>query len=426
MSGSLAVDPGEVAELRGRSPEAFQLLGVLAFLGAEPVPAWVLAEGREVLPSPLSSVAEAGGEALTELVRHLRERGWASEEDDGVRLVAGVASAVREAMVPRDRGRMIRAAVGMLHRSFPDRVGRGEDRRRCLALAPHVLAVAEHPGGGGRTTGEAAHLLARLGAFRRSEGEPEAALDAYRRARQVVERGDPVDAAFRAVLADETASVLTGLGHREEAERIAVEALELADEGIAADEPRLPVLLANVGTTFRELDRHERACSCFERALELVREARGAAGRPLAVELQASLADARLAQGRRREAALAAEGALAAAEELWGSEHPQVARAAWMLADALRGRGREERVLELYRKSLAVEEALQGENHPAVGQKALALGLHLEESGDREGARDAYDRARRVFTEALGPESEAAEAAGRHLARLTGRADAGA
>lgn len=412
-----AVDPGEVARLEGEHPGAFQLLGLLSFLGDEPVPTWALAEGHEALPSPLSSGAAAGEEALRETAAPLCERGWA-EVDGGLRVGSGAAAAARGCASPRQRGRFAAAAVSVLHRAFPDRVGRPEDARRCRALAPHVRAAAEHPGGGGRTTAEAAHLLARLGAFHRSEGEPEAALEAYRRAREVADRGEPVEDAFRAVLADETASVLAGLDRREEAARTAVEALELADAGLEPDEPRLPVLLSNVGTTFRELGRHDRACACFERALELVRAAGGAAGRPLAVELQAGLADVRMAQGRREEAALAAEGALAAAEELWGEEHPQVARAAWMLADALRGRGREERVLELYRQSLAVEEALHGERHPAVGQKALALGLHLEETGRTGPARDAYRRAREAFAEALGSDSDAAEAARRHLERL--------
>ncbi len=348
----------------------------------------------------------------------LVERGWAGREEDGLRVDPVAAAAARDAAAPRERGRLAGAAVGMLHRAFPDRVGRPDAGRRCRALAPHVLAAVRHPAGGGRTTAEAAHLLARLGAHHRSEGEPEAALEAYRRAREVADRGDPVEDAFRAVLADETASVLAGLGRREEAAHAAVEALELADAGLPADEPRLPILLSNVGTTFRELGRHDRASACFERALELARSAGGDAARPLAVELQAGLADVRMAQGRREEAALAAEGALASAEEIWGPEHPQVARAAWMLADALRGRGREDRVVELYRRSLEIEASLHGEDHPAVGQKALALGLHLEEVGRRDAARDAYRRARDAFGAALGPESDAADAARRHLARL--------
>lgn len=383
-----------------------------------PVPGWVLAEGHEALPAPLASAAAAGRGALREAVEPLVVRGWAVREESGLRVEPGAAAAAREAAPPRERGRLAGAAVGALHRAFPDRVGRPDARRRCRVLAPHVTAAARGPGGGGRTTAEAAHLLARLGAHHRAEGEPEAALEAYRRAREVADRGDPVEDAFRAVLADETASVLAGLGRREEAGRAAVEALELADAGLAADEPRLPILLSNVATTFRELGRHDRASDCFERALELVRAAGGDAGRPLAVELQAGLADVRMAQGRREQAALAAEGALAGAEELWGPEHPQVARAAWMLADALRGRGREERVVELYRQSLEIEASLHGEEHPAVGQKALALGLHLEETGRREDARDAYRRARDAFAAALGPDSDAADAARRHLARL--------
>lgn len=416
--GGGTVRSTDVAELRASDPGAFQLLGVLAFLGEAPVPAWALAEGHESLPDPLASAAAAGEGALRELAGPLEERGWTHREEEGLRVAGAAARAVREAATPRQRGRLAGAAVGALHRAFPARVGRPAAARRCRSLAPHVRAAAELTGGGGRTTAEAAHMLARLGAFHRSEGEPEAALSAYRMARKVADRGNPVEDAFRAVLADETASVLAGLGRERAAADAALEALELADAGLGADEPRLPVLLSNVGTTFREVGQHDRACACFERALELVRTAGGSAGRPLAVELQAGLADVRMAQGRREEAALAAEAALAGAEELWGEEHPQVARATWMLADALRGRGRSERVVELYRRSLAVEASLHGEEHPAVGQKALALGLHLEETGRTGAARQAYGRAARAFTASLGPDSDAADAARRHLERL--------
>lgn len=411
--------PGGLAALRSASPAASQLLGVLSHLGDEPVPTWVLAEGHEALPAPLSAAAEAGEGALMELAEPLSHRGWLEREEGTLRLTPGLAGEVVDGVTPRRRGRLAAAAVGALHRSFPDRVGRPEDRQRCRALADHVLAVADHARGGGRTTAEAVHLLARLGAYHRSEGELEEALEAYRRARTLAGRGDPVEDGFRAVLADETASVLVGLGRADEAAEAAVRAVELADAGLEPDEPRLPVLLSNVGTTFRELGRHDRACACFERALELVRETAGAGGRPLAVELLAGLADARMARGRRRGAARAAERALEEAEELWGDEHPQVARAAWMLADALRGRpDQEARVLELYRRSLGIEAALHGEGHPAVGQKALALGLHLEETGRPGAARGAYARAREVFASALGPESDAAEAARRHLERV--------
>lgn len=419
------VTAGQIAELRASARGAFQLLGVLSFMGDPPVPAWALAEGHETLPSPLSSAAAAGREALRELAEPLVARGWTTSETDGYRIDPAAAAAARRSLPARRRGRLAAAAVGVLHRAFPGQVGRPEDADRCRALAPHVLAACRHPEGGGQATAEAAHLLARLGAFRRSEGALEEALDAYRRAREAADRGDPVEDAFRAVLADETASALAGLGREEEAGRTAVEALELAEAGLRPEEPRLPILLSNVATTFRELGRHDRACACFERALELVRASGGSAGRPLAVELQAGLADVRMAQGRRQEAALAAEGALATAEELWGSEHPQVARATWMLADALRGRGRPERVVELYRRSLEVEASLHGEHHPAVGQKALALGLHLEETGRTGPARAAYRRAREAFEAALGPDSSASAAARRHLERLDGGSASG-
>lgn len=409
-----------LAALHEEHRDAAQLLGVLAFLAPEPVPAWLPAEHPEALPAPLSDRARAGEEALLVAAAPLAERGLAVAGDRSLRLPRGVAGAVRRRMSRRERGTFAGAAVHLLFRAFPDRVGRAADRDRVRALAPHVLAAAEHPRGGGRATAEVVHTLARLGAFHRSEGEPEPAEAAFRAALEAADRGAPVEGPLRAVLADELASVLAGKGEDAEAAALAGRAVELAEESLEPDAPQLPLLLSNAATTFREVGALERAAATFRRAVDAAVGAGADAARPLEAELLAGLADVELARGAWDAAEAAAGEALAAAEAAHGESHPQTARALWMLGDARRGGGRPGDATEPFRRALEIEEELHGAEHPSVGQKALGLGRHLEAAGRTDRARAAYRRAASAFAGSLGPASDAARAAREHLEALGG------
>lgn len=407
-----------LADLRAADRAAAQLLGVASFLAEEPVPAWLAAEHPDALPGPLAERARAGEEAVLVVAAELAERGLAEVGDRRLRVPGDVSGAVRERMSVREQGEFGAAAAHLLFRAFPDRVGRPKDERRSRRLAPHVLAVAGHPRGGGRTTAEVVHTLARLGAFFRSEDEPERAEASFRRALEVAERGAPVEGPLRAVLADELASVLAARGREEEAAETAARAVELAEETVAPDSPQLPLLLSNAATTFREVGEAARAARCFRRALEAATASGSEAARPLVAELLAGLADAEMARGRWEAAEDAAERALSAAEEAWGDPHPQTVRATWMLGDARRERGEHAAAARLFRRALEAEEELHGGAHPAVGQKAVGLARHLEAAGDVGAAREAYRRAADAFEASLGSDSEPARAARRHLEEL--------
>lgn len=427
--GSSPADPARGDELADRLAEvhaedraAAQLLGLLVFLADEPVPAWLPAEQPGALPDPLAGRARGGEEAVAVVAGSLARRGLAATEDGWIRVPAPVAEAVRGRMSVREAGEFASAAANLLFRAFPEQVGRPAARERSRTLAPHVLAAADHLGGGGRATAEAVHTLARLGAFHRSEGEPETAEAAFRKAMEVARRGAPVEGPLRAVLADELSSVLAGRGRREEARELAGRAVELARESLEADSPQLPLLLSNAATTFQEVGALDRSAETYRRALEAASGAGTGAARPLVAELLAGLADVEMARERWDAAASVAERALAAAEDAWGDPHPQTVRAAWMLGDARREQGRAEEATSLFRRALEAEEQLHGGDHPAVGQKALGLARHLEAAGRREEARDACRRALAAFEASLGSGSDAARAARSHLEALEGDA----
>lgn len=405
----------------GAEDASGQLLALLAFMGEGPIPLWLFAEGHDLLPPPLDSVAAAGAEVLEAPARELAGRRLLLIESGEVRVPAEVASAVRSSMSGVERSRFAGLALALLDHGFPEGVGRQEDVGRSEALAPAVEAVAGHVTGGGSSTARAAHLLGRVGSFRGLAGDPEGARRALARAIALAEGeagGGPLEGPIRAVLADEHAAVLVELERPEEARREARRALRLAEEALPEDAPQLPVFLLNVGRTLRQADDPEASRAALVRALERARSANSPAARPLIVEARLSLAELALDRGEADEAVKRAGAAL---EELYEREEPEmVARASWILADALREAGSPEEATELYVHSLEADIRRYGPGHPGVGQKQLGLGLHLEDLGRAREAAEAYTRALAIFEEALGSDSEPARSARACLDRVGG------
>lgn len=409
-----------LARLHRYHRDAAQLLGVLSFLAPEPVPAWLVAGNPDAVPDALAGRARGGAGAVLAAAGPLVDHGLAEAAGDrSLRLPGKVAGEVRRRMRPRERGEFSGAAVHLLFRAFPDRVGRRRDRDRARVLAPHVHAAARHPRGGGRASAEAVHTLARLGAFHRTEGDPGSAERAFREALETAERGAPVEAPLRAVLTDELASVLAARGEDAEAAALASRAAGLAVESLEADSPRLPLLLSNAATTLREVGELEEAATIFRRAVEAAASGTEAA-RALVAELLGGLAGVEMARQAWEEAETAAGEALRMSAEIHGERHPQTARAAWMLGDAHRGRGRDRQAERLFRRALEIEEELHGPGHPGVGEKALGLARHLEDSGSPDAARSAYRRAAEAFGASLGRDSDPARAARERLEALEG------
>lgn len=426
MTGESRAGPGRDASppdldaiLQSHPREVGQLLALLSVLGRADVPVWLLAEGAEELPEPLAGAAGAGTGSLLELSRPLEEDGVLASGRDGWELPERVREAVAERLAPSERARYGAAAVRLLHRAFPDRVG--GDPERCRSLAPHVVACAEHPRGGGRATSEAVHVLARLAAFHRHQQEPGRAVEVYRTALEVGGRGAGVEAGLRAVVHDELASALVAVGEEEEAHRIAARGRDLAERAFPEESPRFPMILSNLGTTFREVGDLDRAAGCLRRAVTAVEGADGDGSeriRALEAELRLAIADVLMRQERFPAAARSAGRALETVRDALRPVHPLASRAAWILADALRAQGEAERSTELYRRALDVEQELHDGPHPAVGQKAMALGLHLEELGQGSEAAQQYRRALRIFRETLGEEAGAVRSVRRCLERV--------
>lgn len=391
--------------IHAESPAAAQLLGLAVHLGDAPIPLWLLSSGGDVLPDPLARRAMDGPGSVGRLVELLEGEGLAASEGEALRLARGVARAIRERMSVRERAGFGRAAVGLLHRSFPERVGRDADVERARTLAPHVRAAAGHPTGGGRATSEAAHTLARLAAHHREAGRLDDARSVLEQGVEVAGRGGGAEPVLRAVLLDELAGARAGLDDREGALEAADRALEVVAD-LPSGSPHRPMLLANLATTCREVGALERALACYDRALREVEAERSTAARPLEIELLLGRAEAELASGDPGAAERTAERAVELSEEHVGELHAFTVRALWLRADALREAGREDRATELYRRSLVAEGQLLGTEHPSVGQKLMAFGLHLSDVGLRDRAVEHLRRARDVFEAALGPDAE--------------------
>jgi tetratricopeptide (TPR) repeat protein len=98
------------------------------------------------------------------------------------------------------------------------------------------------------------------------------------------------------------------------------------------------------------------------------------------------------------------ERALAIAERVHGSEHPETAIRANNLGQILQDGGDLVGAEQLTRRALAIDEAVYGSEHPQVAADTSNLGLILRARGDLSGAEELVRRALEIYKTVYGPQ----------------------
>jgi len=109
-------------------------------------------------------------------------------------------------------------------------------------------------------------------------------------------------------------------------------------------------------------------------------------------------------QGRYSEGVEVAKLALKAAEETFGSMHPNVAASLNNLAELYRAQGKYEEAEPLYKRALAIYEKAHGPEHPDVAAVLSNLAVLHYQQGKYAKAEPLYKRALRIYEKALEPE----------------------
>lgn len=149
-------------------------------------------------------------------------------------------------------------------------------------------------------------------------------------------------------------------------------ALELYEESLGLQEPRLVAALLHRGGARLNLGRYDEAREDLLGALELGERILGPEHHVVASVLN-SLGGLASTEGRTEDARTWFERALHTATRALGPEHPMVAKASDNLGRVLVEMGEYDKAQELLLRSLELSRAAYGDTHPFVGTAWLAL-----------------------------------------------------
>ncbi|WP_052402549.1 tetratricopeptide repeat protein [Muricoccus aerilatus] len=354
-------------------PAAEPLIVHMALLAPEPIPLFLLREGREALGEPLASLLK--GEELDEALAALRafalvdRETIADERESGVltetvrlhRLVREVVAA-RPAAEAREAAR--RTLITALAAVYPEKVYHDPQTwPRARRLDTLALALVESAAGLSEDAkGPASVLLNCLAEYRHG------ALGVYAQARSLHER-----------------------------------ALLIRENTLGPEHPDTAMSLNNLALVLREQGDLAGARPLFERALLIRENALGPEHPDTAMSLN-NLALLLRGQGDLAGARPLFERALEIRKRVLGPEHPDTASGLNNLALLLRDQGDLAEARSLFECALQIKESTLGPEHPYTAVSLNNLALLLRDQGDLAGAHPLLKRALAILERTSGPE----------------------
>ena len=230
-----------------------------------------------------------------------------------------------------------------------------------------------------------------------------------------------------AAFAETLAKVLDAIGAVLEAEPIHRQAVEAAEDLLAAKKTVLPLMgaLSGLAANLRVQHRFDEAERCLQRALALGEVYRNELSPPEAVGLLCDLGSVYREAGRLAESEATYRRARTAIETKLRQDHPEAATLYHQLALLEQKRGRHEAGEAYARQALEIRLAAEGPDYQVVGDGA-ALGSLLAAQGRYEEAEPLLRLALDSFEAAAGPESFDVACVAERLGSLlaaTGRPD---
>ena len=166
----------------------------------------------------------------------------------------------------------------------------------------------------------------------------------------------------------------------------------------AAEEAKLPktgVLWNNLGRHLQNLADYESAREILERALKIDEQVYGPDHPDVARDVN-SLGGVLQDQGEFQEARKCYERALKIDEQVYGPDHPDVARDVNSLGSVLQALGEFQEARKYFERALKIDEQVYGPDHPEVAVDVNNLGSVLQDLGDFQEARKCYERALKI------------------------------
>ena len=181
-------------------------------------------------------------------------------------------------------------------------------------------------------------------------------------------------------------------------------ALQQEEKASGKDNPRIAIVLNDLGLTLRQKDDNRGAEPLFRRALSIQEKALGPNHAATASTLS-NLGSLLQSIGELDEAERLERRALRIFEEKLGPESMELAIACTNLADLMWTKHDRSAAAILYRRALSIDESVYGPEDPEVAMDLTNLGLLMKEKGESGEAIVSLHRALTIYEKAFGPGS---------------------
>lgn len=364
------------------SPEAIDLINLLAFVAPDAVPIdeLCLSMGAVNVLAKFAHVYRTGPNLLA---IH--------------RSVQGMA---RDRLTEAEQASWLDRAVAAIVHGLPEDDGDVDGWPTCSLLLPHANAVRAHARKVPADPLPLAALLDRIAVYLRSRAQFGQARDALDEARALVEQVEGAEHPRAATIRNHLGALLRDLDDLSGAQGHHEAALAIHARTVGHDAREVADDLFELGQTLTERGDLTGAREVLERAIAIHERALGR-HRAVADDLSA-LFDVLIRSGNLSGATRQVERAAELYRDLYGPEHPDVALAEYLIgllsgveAEPLSERQKLEKLVDIFATAY-------GEDHPKVGDLTKLLGDRLLQQKDLAGALGCYERATRIDEDKYG------------------------
>ncbi len=412
-----------VASFEQLTENGRRLLGILAWLAAEPIPRTLLEVGGG--PFAAESEDESREDSRPELVMDAEDAladlttyslvAW-NPEKTTFSVHGLVQEVTRRNQAGEEQNLHAAAALRWVDAGF---VGDPEDLRNWPGLeplAPHARATSEEADRR-NIPDPTARLMNDLGIFHKARAEWGQAEPLMRRALAIDEKSYGPEHPEVARDLNNLASLLQDTNRPAEAEPMMRRALAIGERSYGPEHSVVAIRLSNLGQLLQATNRLAEAEPLTRRALAIFEESLGQDHPNVATALN-NLGQLLRATNRLAEAEPLMQRALAIHEKSYGPEHPDVARDLGNLAQLLQATNRLAEAEPLMQRALAIDEKSYGPEHPDVARDLGNLAQLLQATNRLAEAEPMMRRPLAIWEKSFGKDHPQVATALNNLAHL--------
>ena len=234
-------------------------------------------------------------------------------------------------------------------------------------------------------------------------GDPHAAIEQCRRARELFERYRGPDHPDTLQSMNNLASFYAKAGRSNEALALREETLRLRKAQLGPDHPDTLQSMSNLAVSYEDVGRNDEALALREKTLQLMK-ARLGPDHPSTLQAMNNLASSYAVAGRTEEALKLTEETYRLLRDKFGPDHPITLRSKNNVAICYTAAGHPEEAIAINEEILEIMETKLGPDHPSTLFCMNSLAVAYQEAGRIEDALALHEKNFRLLKAKLGPD----------------------